>query len=210
MGGSNWGPNYLNYAGTNQSVLVDSIEERQSGEPRTVCAWFRGNYQPNNYHVITGQWYNNQQNFGIWIRDREHIDFFIGGSLYIDGSVSLTGKWQFAAMTVEGGLAGIVKTYIDAKQTAQFNRGTFNETGTQDWSIGCRTGTVNDRFFVGDIGSVVLHNRALSPSEIKQLYVDSLAPFRKKQRVSVAVPAAVPTPSATYHPLRSLAHPLEQ
>ena len=36
-----------------------------------------------------------------------------------------------------------------------------------------------------------VHNRALSPTEIKQLYVDSLAPFRCKQRVSVAVPAAV-------------------
>lgn len=64
--------------------------------------------------------------------------------------------------------------------------------------------------FDGRILSASFHNRALSPSEIKQLYVDSLAPFRRKQRVSVAVPAATPTPSATYHPLRSLAHPLEQ
>jgi hypothetical protein len=61
----------------------------------------------------------------------------------------------------------------------------------------------------GQISSASIYNRALSPSEIKQLYVDSLAPFRRKQRVSVAVPAAV-APSATYHPLRSLAHPLEQ
>ena len=57
--------------------------------------------------------------------------------------------------------------------------------------------------------SVLIYKRAISDTEIKHLYVDSLAPFRKKQRVSVAVPAAV-APSATYHPLRSLAHPLEQ
>ena len=66
------------------------------------------------------------------------------------------------------------------------------------------------QYFMRDLFlSASVYNRALSPTEIKQLYVDSLAPFRKKQRVSVAVPAAV-TPSATYHPLRSLAHPLEQ
>ena len=61
----------------------------------------------------------------------------------------------------------------------------------------------------GQIASFQMWGRALSDAEIKQLYVDSLAPFRRKQRVSVAVPAAV-APSATYHPLRSLAHPLEQ
>ena len=58
--------------------------------------------------------------------------------------------------------------------------------------------------------SVLIYKRAISDAEIKQLYVDSLAPFRRKQRVSVVVPADTPTPSATYHPLRSLAHPLEQ
>ena len=66
-----------------------------------------------------------------------------------------------------------------------------------------------NRNFNGKLSNVCIYNRALSPQEIKHLYVDSLAPFRRKQRVSVAVPAAV-APSATYHPLRSLAHPLEQ
>jgi len=67
------------------------------------------------------------------------------------------------------------------------------------------------QYFMRDLFlSASVYNRALSPTEIKQLYVDSLAPFRRKQRLTVAVPAAVPTPSATYHPLRSLAHPLEQ
>jgi hypothetical protein len=61
-----------------------------------------------------------------------------------------------------------------------------------------------------EMSSTFVYDRVLSSTEIKQLQVDSLAPFRRKQRVSVAVPAAVPTPSATYHPLRSLAHPLEQ
>ena len=39
--------------------------------------------------------------------------------------------------------------------------------------------------------SVLIYKRAISDTEIKHLYVDSLAPFRKKQRVSVAVPAGI-------------------
>jgi hypothetical protein len=49
----------------------------------------------------------------------------------------------------------------------------------------------SQRFFNGRIHNTSIYNRAISPSEIKQLYVDSLAPFRKKQRVSVAVPAGI-------------------
>jgi hypothetical protein len=61
-----------------------------------------------------------------------------------------------------------------------------------------------------DVSVAYQWDRLLTAGEIKKISVDSLAPFRKKQRLTVAVPAAVPTPSATYHPLRSLAHPLEQ
>ena len=61
-----------------------------------------------------------------------------------------------------------------------------------------------------DVSVAYRWDRLLTASEIKKISVDSLAPFRNKQRVCVAVPADTPTPSATYHPLRSLAHPLEQ
>ena len=60
-----------------------------------------------------------------------------------------------------------------------------------------------------DVSVAYQWDRLLTAGEIKKISIDSLAPFRKKQRLSVAVPAAV-APSATYHPLRSLAHPLEQ
>lgn len=42
-----------------------------------------------------------------------------------------------------------------------------------------------------DMASATVYNRVLSSTEIKQLQVDSLAPFRKKQRVSVAVPEGI-------------------
>ena len=99
----------------------------------------------------------------------------------------------------------VYRLYVDGEFKSSFS--SSNVYSTQPKTIG--TNYNNTERFNGDISNVSAYNRALSPSEIKQLYVDSLAPFRRKQRVSVAVPAAV-APSATYHPLRSLAHPLEQ
>jgi hypothetical protein len=101
--------------------------------------------------------------------------------------------------------------YFDGKQNTTGNGTIINSTS--GIMIGANISAGSDvavaQFWSGNIGQISIYNRALSPSEIKHLYVDSLAPFRRKQRVSVAVPAAV-APSATYHPLRSLAHPLEQ
>ena len=38
--------------------------------------------------------------------------------------------------------------------------------------------------FIGRTASVSIYNRALRPDEIQTLYVDSLAPFRKKQQIA--------------------------
>jgi hypothetical protein len=102
-----------------------------------------------------------------------------------------------------------LRAYIDglpAGQSGHIPNAAINKDQT---SIGYNAFN-NDTFHYGGIGSIYIWSRALTASEYKKLHRDPLAPFRKKQRVSVAVPAAVPTPSATYHPLRSLAHPLEQ
>jgi len=102
----------------------------------------------------------------------------------------------------------LLSCYKNGKKVGSISAQFSFSTASGSLRIGSHaSGAAN--FFNGVVSSTYIYNRALSPQEIKQLYVDSLAPFRKKQRVSVAVPAAV-APSATYHPLRSLAHPLEQ
>jgi hypothetical protein len=117
-------------------------------------------------------------------------------------------KWHQYTLTTNGSNEHL--TYLDGdlvdNSSASISRTVPVSTGT--WFLGRDSNSLS-RYGYGKISNVSIYNRALSPTEIKQLYVDSLAPFRKKQRVSVAVPAAV-APSATYHPLRSLAHPLEQ
>ena len=42
----------------------------------------------------------------------------------------------------------------------------------------------------GQVDSVYLHDRVLSPQEIKQLYVDPLAPFRQRRSIPFGITAA--------------------
>jgi len=125
---------------------------------------------------------DNQWHHGVMVWDNPNQDLFF----YVDGK-------KIKPLLQKSGIVNSVSNSLNLH---------FGGAGT--WAA---TGTTQR--LDGQIASCGIWNRVLSPTEIKQLYVDSLAPFRKKQRVSVAVPAAV-APSATYHPLRSLAHPLEQ
>ena len=65
------------------------------------------------------------------------------------------------------------------------------------------------RYINGIYGSVKLYNRALSPSEIKQLYLNPSAPFERKQQ-TVGLSTAAVVPSANFNPFSVLTHPLEQ
>ena len=114
-------------------------------------------------------------------------------------------SWNHGVMTRKN---GVITGYLDGKIGSSSNLQS-NSMNNGRLVIGRSGVNYAPDPFGGRLTNFIFHNRALSPQEIQTLYVDSLAPFRKKQRVSVAVPAAV-APSATYHPLRSLAHPLEQ
>ncbi len=152
------------------------------------------------------------------VGEREYFLAVVGGdtvaavahepTAYVDalyGSAISTNKWFYLGMTWDG---SILSVYKDGKLDATVSTSIpAIDNRTSDLRIGRNAHNIYGN---GKATNTSIYNRALSPTEIKQLYVDSLAPFRKKQRVSVAVPAATPTPSATYHPLRSLAHPLEQ
>jgi hypothetical protein len=139
------------------------------------------------------------------------IDVTTGAYMGVQTATLTANEWHHIVAisdkteTVSG--MRIFKNGVDQNATAA-SGGAFNsvQQTTKPLKIAARA---NHEVFVGDISDLLVYKKLLSPSEIKHLYVDSLAPFRRKQRVSVAVPAAV-APSATYHPLRSLAHPLEQ
>ena len=74
-------------------------------------------------------------------------------------------------------------------------------------TINCRIGTWNHtvgREFGGNIGGLAIWNRHLSIAEVRLLYGDSLALFRRRSRVSVIAPAGTPVSSANTGQAESL------
>jgi hypothetical protein len=170
---------------------------------------------------LIGKWENGKRAYQIAFNPGGFPSGTISSSITTDGqlatqvecdvqnAITSTSEWYHVCMTADG---NELSTYVDGKVGNVKSAGSPYTAGNAYLSIGTilffsNTSPLDPANAC--ISNTSIYNRALSPSEIKQLYVDSLAPFRRKQRVSVAVPAAV-APSATYHPLRSLAHPLEQ
>jgi len=102
------------------------------------------------------------------------------------GSAIGTNKWFYLGMTWDG---SVLSVYRNGKLDASVSTSIpFIDDRSSELRIGRNAHNI---FANGKITNTSIYNRALSPQEIKQLYVDSLAPFRRKQRVSVAVPAGI-------------------
>ena len=86
-------------------------------------------------------------------------------------------EWVQVVVRREGSTA---KLYLNADQKAQDTSASDDITST-DWWIHAASGTVRDAS--SPIGDICYYNRALTQSEIQQLYVDQSALFRRKPQV---------------------------
>ena len=95
-----------------------------------------------------------------------------------------------------GGRGGVI--YIDGIERFSDAGESTPDTSTEDFVFGSGQGAFG--YLVGKIAKVSLWERALSHNEIRQLYVDPLAPFRRRLRFpapAVAVAVDVDHVSAT-------------
>jgi hypothetical protein len=67
---------------------------------------------------------------------------------------------------------------------------------TTNTYIGTDTGT--GQFLNGQLAACMIHNRVLTPGEIKTLYRDPLAPFRRRIYIPLATDAAAPPAGADF------------
>lgn len=106
-----------------------------------------------------------------------------------------TNRWYSVAASYDGrgGSSAYqgMKIYVDGVERSVAASAIQTYTAMANTAAPLTIGSYAANYFAGNIASSKLYNRALSASEIKQLYVDPLAPFRRKQRVSVAVPAGI-------------------
>ncbi len=95
---------------------------------------------------------------------------FIGGgtgSLITGGTTLTTGKWFWVAATMDG---SFVKIYVDGVLDATPVAGGDLDSASAEWSLGERT-PANLEDFEGDLSFASVYNRALSASEINQLFI---------------------------------------
>ena len=121
------------------------------GEYSPVFGW-----SPNGFNDQLGYYWEGWKGFGIW--------------------PSLN-SWNHGVMTRKN---GVITGYLDGK----IGSASYLKTSAMN----------NDRLVIGRSGvdyapdpfggrltNFIFHNRALSPQEIQELYIDSLAPFRRKK-----------------------------
>jgi len=107
-------------------------------------------------------------------------------------SFTTTNAWAFVGGTWDGtASAGGARIWVNGQQKNQATpSATTIETGA-DLRFGL--GTLGTFDFEGMMGPVFIYNRALSPNEIQQLYIDPLAPARLRRWVPVGTAAAPPS-----------------
>jgi hypothetical protein len=111
-----------------------------------------------------------------------HLSGFIGGVIWIDsGSVfPSTNVWYQVVMMRR---AGVTSFYLNGVQASTTN--TSTPVTPTDFRIGSATGTW---FFNGKIDDVRIYNRALSNSEVQQLYqIENAAPCVPHQATATAI-----------------------
>ena len=166
-----------NYNTSNGGVLTfDGIDEYVRfgssiplGNPCTVCAFIRLSGS-NSDTVVYGPDANGNDNwFGvngnrIFLYGTQTTDvnnFSVVGSTILNTSGT---RWYFICATVN---VSTVTLYLDAKQEATSTHAFTIGSWSSVASVG-RRGGVAQRYFLGDISSVMGYNRALSAAEIQQ------------------------------------------
>lgn len=95
-------------------------------------------------------------------------DFGIAHDLSFDASSFIDGNWHTYTLTVSD--SGGLKVYIDGTEMVTATHGTdgtLNPAG--DVYLGKRDDTPNNRYFGGDLDSVSIYDKALSPGEVSNL-----------------------------------------
>lgn len=202
----------LDFDGSNQSVQVNSQLITNQSEFSVVC-FVKSNGTQNTYTCPISQGHFSFTGFAFQVGYPSTNDLrFVFG----DSSNWRSASFSYAARTDKSWTMlcvtrtkNTIKTFRDG---ALVGSSSFNIVlGSYDFRVGqdYYNTDSNHRTWNGKIGFVGGYNRALSPSEIKQLYANPAAPFERKQQ-TVGISTAAAVPSANFNPFSVLTHPLEQ
>ncbi|HVV39359.1 MAG TPA: LamG domain-containing protein [Candidatus Paceibacterota bacterium] len=136
--------------------------------PRTLCAWAKSDdttFEGNADHVVNYGTAATGQAFGFMIHTGNQWRFY-GHGVDFDTNVSVDTKWHYHCVTYDG---ATVIYYIDGVNVASAARTLSTTAGNMTFAQRPDLGATNE--FNGSIDDVRVYNRALSASEVNQLYL---------------------------------------
>ena len=87
-------------------------------------------------------------------------------------------SWNYYVVVASG---GVVYLYLNGAIVASGGSGSGDLNLGTTFTLGSQDSRSSGSWWNGKISNVQVYNRALPPQEIQELYVDSLAPFRRKK-----------------------------
>lgn len=184
----------ISTGGTNEIVqnTSSSVSEFDGEQRATIVAWLRCNSSSNScYAGFRG---NALGRTGLLWFQKTTVFFIVDTGLttaFSSYSFSGSGFHQFV-LVYDGTLASSNKFrgYIDGKRVAggADTRTSLAGSSLYGFCFGSDHSGTTVRYWAGDYSDTLAYNRVLSDSEIRHLYSDRLAPFRRKRRTIVRVP----------------------
>ena len=163
----------LDFDGSNDYITTSLTDDKKPSGAMTLTAWVRGRSSSSNSCGMGTMGFDGSRGFALAFDSGTTAHFWIPSSASSFVSVSLSGH-NSARHTMYSGVfepSTSLSLYRDgqlgATNTASVPAAQYTSNGIP-FRIGVRGDTL--AFFVGTIGLVTLHNRALTASEVAQLY----------------------------------------
>ncbi|MHC4570956.1 MAG: LamG-like jellyroll fold domain-containing protein [Planctomycetota bacterium] len=166
----------LSFDGVDDYVDCGNDNSLATTNNLTLAGWVKRTGEGSSKEVIVSKYDGGQYSYRLFFLGNDRVRWYLlsdGGTsevAYVDSTITITdATWHFIVATFE---SGTMKIYIDgamrASKTASFS--SINVT-QESLFIGQEN---SSNYFRGMIDDVRIYGRALSASEIQQLYLDGL------------------------------------
>ena len=178
----------LDFDGVNDRVDIAGTVTGELTKFSAGCSFWLNVHDSSNGEGMFSQWGHGgiptTAKWQLTIQPNRTLTAYIkstNGSNYGVNGITVSDKsWLNVFMTVDGYKMSLFANGVLLGQTSY--AGDVRST-TQNLTIGAYNTVVgNNQYFNGKIKNAFAYNRVLSPSEIKQLYLNPAAPFERKQQ----------------------------
>jgi len=178
----------LDFNGVSNRVDINGALTGELTEFSAGCSFWLNNHDGGNGEGVFSQWGHGgiatTAKWQLVIQPDRTLTGYIkstNGSNYgVNGITVFDKSWHHVFMTVDGYEVSLFANGILLGQTSY--AGDVRSTN-QDLTVGTYNTLVgSQQYFQGRIKNAVTYNRALSPTEVKQLYRNPAAPFQRKQQ----------------------------